>query len=115
MPLRTVTGLLVAVDHHAELVLPGDTGILHAATLNYTHDGTPLYFREPAAYFGAIYLISLDTTQPRPFILLAQGRFGSFTAVSWTGRIQRDPSFALMANVEGFANTPFTLSALVEL
>lgn len=114
MPMREVSFAHVGAGLYSIASIPGDTGILVGACLSQAVGCFPAVVTGPAQFYGAIYLSSIDTRVPVPAILLAQGRLGTYTAISWTGRIIRDSGQILIAHIAGAVNCTFTIRALTE-
>lgn len=114
MPMREVYGNILAAVGSAIVSIPGDTGILHAICLSQIVGDAPLVYRWPAQYYAAIYLSSIDTSQPFPYIMLAQGRVGTYAAISWTGRIRRELGQSIIGVLTGYQDATFALRALTE-
>jgi len=114
MPLREVIHAHGGFAGYSSISLPSDTGILTAASLTIAVNQALIANRGPAQYYGALYLSSIDTINPTPAILLAQGRFGSYTSVSWFGSIKREPGQVLIGIIGGFTDTIITLRSLSE-
>jgi hypothetical protein len=115
MPMRQITGNFVGIATTAIITIPGDVGVLKAACLSQASGELAANYRRPAQYYAAIYISIADTSQPFPYIMLAQGRIGSYTAISWTGHIIREPGQLLFGLLCGNIDCVFTLRSFTEI
>lgn len=115
MPISEAQLNFTAVDLFDRLPLPCEKGVLVSTSFMRHLGDSAAGWLSPAHYYAAIYLTTSDRTIPDPMILLAEGRIGSFNAVTWHGRIQMEPNSCLVALVSGFFDGIFTLRAMKEL
>jgi len=115
MPISEAELVFDAVLPYDQFTLPVEKGELTAVSIMQTPGQAGPNFAYPAAFYAAIYLADTNLTVPIPMVLLAEGRLGSHTAVTWHGRIKMEPSSVLVALVAGYQATSFTLRAFKEL
>lgn len=115
MPISEAELQFTAALPYDRVLLPVEQGDLTAVSIMQTPGEAGPRFFSPAAFYAAIYLASTDVAAPIPGLLLAEGRIGSHTAVTWTGKIKMEPSSVVVGVIAGFAATAFTLRAFKEL
>lgn len=115
MPISEAELQFTAALPYDQFTLPVEKGDLTSVSVMQTPGEAGPRFAYPAAFYGAIYLADTNLTVPIPMILLAEGRFGSHTCVSWHGRIKMEPSSVLVALIAGYQASAFTLRAHKEL
>lgn len=100
------------VDHtdQAQESFRIESGFLEAVTLGPTRTGSG-----NAEFYGQILLASTEIPTPVTVALLASGYFGASVAISWTGRIRMEPTFAIVARIWSASAIPIRCDILTDI
>jgi len=115
MPFRTTEGYHNGVVRASRLLLPFSSGRLTGVTFSFSADQRGLGGFPASALWGQVFLSSIETPITYNLFLLASGRFGSFSSISWTGSIKSERDFVIRAEAFGLDNCYLCLRLLTEI
>jgi len=90
MPITTATITPVATNESRTAMIATEKGHIVAVSLFPETYGTG-----PGEYYGEIWIVSTETPEPTPLIMLTSGGFGKQFGIHWTGRLPCEPSMAV--------------------
>lgn len=108
MPYTSFTFEVVA-GNQAEASKTVESGFVASVMMNPERVGTG-----NAEYYGQIFIATTETPRPHPVALLASGYFGATSYIGWTGRIQLDPSYVVLARVYSESAIPVRCSIITQ-